>query len=673
MKITWASFVFVLAMCMAMSAFAENNPRIHVLRPYDKNHPPGTVCNGRPCDINYRGGPVFEKTPNIYIVYYGNWTAKDESIINYYFEHLGGSTQNKINTTYSDNAGKFVPRGVHYNSATGSYHDNYSLGTNLTDSDVQTIIANAITAGHLPVDTNGIYFVLTYKDVTESSSLGTFCTNYCGYHGPSFSIVSGDVIKYSFVGDTAACPGKCEASNAIGDNKSPNNDPGADGTVSIMWHEFSETASDPEVNVQTAWQGSSCGESGDCCAWIFGNLKKGGNGAHYNETIGRRHYITQTMLQLTSKSLQGDVPGQCVNVYAYPATILHAFKGGTDGAGPLGGVVLDGAGNLYGTTQLGGDLTACPPSGCGTVYKVDPNGNETILYAFTGGTDGFQPLSGLTFDGAGNLYGINYCCVFKLDTSGQFTVLYAQGGVGKLALDGAGNIYGTDGYVFELSYSSKGWMETILYSFTGGTDGDGSSTGVLLGSSGNLYGTTPGGGDLACNPPAGCGTVFSVAPNGKQTVLHAFTGGKDGRLPAGGLLFDSAGNFYGVTELGGDLTCNPPYGCGTVFKIDATGTLIPLYTFDGSINGSIGGELASDTKGNLYGLTYGAGSTLYKIDTNDQPSVLWNFSLDFSGLSGVDANERLAIDAAGNFYGTFSGGGTGNNGDGVVFKVPPVK
>ena len=309
MKKQWLGLVIVV--CFACSAFAQVSPTVHALRPFDKDHPPSTNCNGSPCDINYNGGPVIEKAPTVYIVWYGNWTTKDKSIIDYYFAHLGGTTQEKINTTYSDSTGKFIQNAVKH-SVKNDYHDNYSLGKSINDAGIQTIVANAIKGGHLPNDTNGVYFVLTYKDVIDSDG---FCSSFCGYHSPSTSIVSGEVIRYSMVGDPDQCPSGCETSYILHDKSSPNNDPGADGATAIMWHEFSESSSDPEVNLRTAWAGNFCGESGDCCAWLFGTVKKDSHGHFYTNKIGTKEYAMQEMLQLTSKSRTGNIPGECKNVY----------------------------------------------------------------------------------------------------------------------------------------------------------------------------------------------------------------------------------------------------------------------------------------------------------------------------------------------------------------------
>lgn len=307
MKKQWLSLVF--AVCFACCAFAQNVAPTHALRPYDKDHPT-PPCGS--CFIQYNGGPVMETTPTVYIVWYGKWTKKDKSVIDYYFAHLGGTTQNKINHAYSDSANKHVPNTVKHNPATDDYQDNYSLGKNVNDTGIQKIIANAIKNKHLPDNVNGIYFVLTYKDVIDPDG---FCSAFCGYHSPSTSIVSGETIKYSMVGDPDQCPHGCESSVVLGDSGSPNNDPGADGTTAIMWHEFSESVTDPEVNRRTAWAANFCGENGDCCAWEFGNVKTDKNGHKYTNTIGTKNYVMQEMFKLTSKSRSGNIPGVCKNTF----------------------------------------------------------------------------------------------------------------------------------------------------------------------------------------------------------------------------------------------------------------------------------------------------------------------------------------------------------------------
>jgi uncharacterized repeat protein (TIGR03803 family) len=274
-------------------------------------------------------------------------------------------------------------------------------------------------------------------------------------------------------------------------------------------------------------------------------------------------------------------------------TALHKFKGDLDGWAADSPVVMDSAGNLYGTTERGGTST------WGTIFKVDKNGKETVLYSFTGGSDGCLP-TGVILDTNGNLYGVasqggSESCsfggdgvVFKLDTTGSFSVLHTFGGLdgaspgSVLLLDSGGNLYGTTAYggsstacpfgcgtVFEVT--SEG-METVLYSFCSlrnCTDGEIPAGGPLVRDmKGTLYGTTDEGGVYrnGCSR-GGCGVVFKLDRSGKEAVLHSFTGGTDGGVPIAGLVGDRAGNLYGTTFQGGDVNCEPAYGCGVVFQI----------------------------------------------------------------------------------------------------------
>jgi uncharacterized repeat protein (TIGR03803 family) len=278
-------------------------------------------------------------------------------------------------------------------------------------------------------------------------------------------------------------------------------------------------------------------------------------------------------------------------------TVLHKFVGSPNGYLPNGPLVQDAAGSSYGTTSEGGQ-------GYGVVFKINGTGEESVLYNFTGGSDGCFPDAGVILDGAGNLYGVTrqggsdfcnsgYGVVFKLDTTGNETVLHTFGGgdgaypESVLLFDTHGNLYGTTtagggsgdcfkgcGVVFELSPRNGDWTEAVLYSFcpaSGCTDGDTPIAGPLVrDSKGNLYGTTYFGGAHAnCNGGEGCGVVFKLDTASTETVLHSFTGGADGAAPWGGLTSDSMGNLYGAASQGGDLKCQPGngQGCGTVFKI----------------------------------------------------------------------------------------------------------
>ncbi len=305
-------------------------------------------------------------------------------------------------------------------------------------------------------------------------------------------------------------------------------------------------------------------------------------------------------------------------------TVLYSFAGGSDGAGPLAGLIADSAGNLYGTTAKGGGA-GCGGHGCGTVFKLTPDGTETVLYSFAGGNDGISPVAGLITDSAGNLYGTtqlggknHFGTVFKLAPDGTETVLYrfcfqgdpcTDGGspYAGLIKDKAGNLYGTTaeggtysgGTVFRLAPDGS---ETVLYSFARGSDGAYPKAGLIADSAGNLYGTTASGGGTGCGG-YGCGTVFKLAPEGTETVLYAFTG-NDGAYPEAGVITDSAGNFYGTTQQGGT------NDNGTVFKLAPDGTETVLYSFAGGSDGSLPfAGLIADKKGHLYGTTSEGGST----------------------------------------------------------------
>jgi uncharacterized repeat protein (TIGR03803 family) len=387
-------------------------------------------------------------------------------------------------------------------------------------------------------------------------------------------------------------------------------------------------------------------------------------------------------------------------------SVLYSFTGGADGGDSTAGLIRDAVGNLYGTTSSCGPYVGCIGS-YGTVFKLDTSGNEIVLYSFSGGTDGAYPYAGLVHDRAGNFYGTtknggNFTCpdfygcgtVFKLDRSGNETVLYRFSGtdgeypVGDLLRDTAGNLYGTTSYgglygdvcypcgtVFKVDTAGK---ETVLYSFTGNNDGGYPLAGLVRDSAGNLYGTTLTGGSLTCDGlPGGCGTVFKLDTAGKETALYTFTGGTDGAFPYGGLVLDAVGNLYGTTGFGGDLSCQPPNGCGTVFKLTKTGRKKVLYSFTGNgVDGAVPNTtLVRDAAGNLYGTTNAGGigaGVVFKVDKAGTETVLYSFT---NTTDGAYPAGRLLLDAAGNLYGTTPYGGDLScqppNGCGTVFKVVP--
>jgi uncharacterized repeat protein (TIGR03803 family) len=267
--------------------------------------------------------------------------------------------------------------------------------------------------------------------------------------------------------------------------------------------------------------------------------------------------------------------------------VIYSFSGGvdgnggTDGAYPNGPLVLDATANLYGTTIAGGAYD-CEESGCGTVFELTPAGVETQLHAFTGEADDGNPKGGLIRDAHGNLFGTTAAeedlgplpgSVFEITSEGDFATLYSfcgckDGGspYGNLVQDAKGDVYGTTyyggkqscyddyqngcGVVFKLTPHER---ETVRHKFGGKKDGVYPTTGLVADAQGNLYGTTPYGGDLSCTYGyiAGCGVVFEIPKKGKEIVLHAFTGGADGGVPQAALLIDAKGNLYGTTTIGG--------------------------------------------------------------------------------------------------------------------------
>ncbi|MGA2687164.1 MAG: choice-of-anchor tandem repeat GloVer-containing protein [Candidatus Korobacteraceae bacterium] len=325
-------------------------------------------------------------------------------------------------------------------------------------------------------------------------------------------------------------------------------------------------------------------------------------------------------------------------------TTLYSFKGGMDGSKPSGKLVIGVDGILYGTTINGGG-SGCSGTGCGTVFNVKPGATaiwkETVLYAFSGGSDGANPTLGeLTFDKAGNLYGTTY----------------------------AGGKY-SNGVVFELTHSGGTWTESVLYPFTGGFDGGSPQAGVIFDQSGNLYGTTVGGGS------GNYGTVYQLTPTGSgwtENVIYNFAPGAGGVYPFAGLVFDAVGNLYGASSVG------IPFGTngGAVFELTPfMGTWVfsvlyqipPLGTEEGPFD-----SLLIDAAGNLYGTTLGDGSAFGEGNVFKLASGSWTPTdyHDFSHYCGDGGAPyaRVVMDSKGVLYGTLSDGGTGA---GAIFTVTP--
>jgi len=320
--------------------------------------------------------------------------------------------------------------------------------------------------------------------------------------------------------------------------------------------------------------------------------------------------------------------------------VLYSFRGAVDGASPMGSLMLDSAGNLFGTTYAGGKY------GKGTVFEImpKPSGGWSgrLLYSFSGGQDGASPMVGVIFDQTGNLYGAadgggDYGggTIFKLtpnpDGSWTQSVLHSFSGgwdgsaqLGGLAFDPAGNLYGTGqsassaGVVFRLTPNPDGtWTDTVLHTFDGNDGWDPFSfSGLVLDAAGSVYGTA------FWNHGTAAGVVFKLTPSQDGTWtesdVYSFTGGADGEHPEAGVIFDAAGNLYGATPFGGDYDCyHGPFsdGCGVIFRLtpkpDGTWKETVLHTFHNHPGAHSFAGVTLDSAGNLYGTTSGDGVTTF--------------------------------------------------------------
>ena len=361
-------------------------------------------------------------------------------------------------------------------------------------------------------------------------------------------------------------------------------------------------------------------------------------------------------------------------LWAQSSTVLHAFSG-SDGIEPWAGVTLDSAGNLYGTTALGGATNPnCPgegsDSGCGTVYKLTHRGSAWTLaqlYNFHGGSDSAYPTSSVVFGPGGALYGTTQGAPPSIN------------GAPTCSQNGCGSVFRLTPPATVCKSVSCPWTKTTVYSFRGGVDGSLPGLGsVVFDAVGNLYGTTQTGGAY------GAGTVYEIAAAGggwTETVLYSFSGHDDGGTPVGGVVFDSSGNLYGTTASGGS------FGWGTVFKLSpsATGwTETVLHTFVNTSNGSNpdgGSPQASLVFHNnlLYGTTaYGPGNdylgTVFVVNPAEQGGYFATVN-GFLYLGGVQAPGPLGpvtLDAAGNVYGSQYESGSGSGGIYEIVWAPPT-
>lgn len=377
--------------------------------------------------------------------------------------------------------------------------------------------------------------------------------------------------------------------------------------------------------------------------------------------------------------------------------VIYSFAGGNDGEYTDTELVMDPAGNLYGTSVQGG------ASSSGTVFQVTTAGVHTVLYSFTGGTDGGEPYKGVTLDAQGNLYGTTVTggggsceggcgVVYKLANAGggvwNFSVIYTFTGGNDgiepgapLAIDTAGNLYGMTslggslgfGTVYRLSPGASGWTLKVIHTFTGGSDGLGGSAGrMIFDSLGHVFATSTVGGT------SGNGVAFQLTPTSTgewlYTALYNFKGSPDGSFPYGGLLRDTAGHLFGTTYYAG------AHDFGTVYELvrqNGTWTERVLYSFKGGTDGdSPISTLVADSAGNLYGTTSDGGATtcncgtIFKLSRNATGGWTETVVYRFPGTPGAGfAYNGLISDLKGHFYGATVHGGTTN--DGAIYKLTP--
>lgn len=373
--------------------------------------------------------------------------------------------------------------------------------------------------------------------------------------------------------------------------------------------------------------------------------------------------------------------GVCALAISPPAfanhfTVLHAFKYSEQD--PESALTYDGHGAFYGTTFWGG-------TGAGTVFRIRPGGKETTIYTFKGESDGANPMAGVAFGPDGALYGTTSAgggsvncregcgTIFRLTTQGQETVLHAFNGpdgavpFGAVIFDSKGNLFGTTtegggangsaGTVYRLGHGGK--MALLHVFHHDGTDGWAPRTRLSMDRRGNLYGTTSQGGQYDT------GTLFKVTPEGLESIVYAFRDQADGGWPQSDLFIDEKGNLYGKTEFGGALDL------GTVFRITPSGVETVLHSFAGAPGDGmypVGGVIADDA-GNLYGTTTtnggGGYGNVYRLAPDGTLKLLHNFV----GTDGSRPRQTLAADGLGNLYGTTPEGGMDVNCCGTVFRV----
>lgn len=279
--------------CSVAFATAQTTTTQHGRLPHELDQQLKAQRASKTPTILYHGGPVMVASTNLYIVYYGSFTSNQHAILDTFLENLGGSPAFNVNTEYFDASNQHVQNVLNYSPATNSYDDAYSLGTSLSGSFETTILHNAVAAGHLPADINGIYILTISPDVKLPKSV------WCAFHTHTTAIVTGEDIKYTLAADPppnilSSCSGNLATFH---DTTSPNGDIGMDEVVDSLIHELSETVTDPDLN---AWFTSNGSEVGDLCNFVYGTTFLAPNGSHANHTFGGRDYLAQEMWSMAN-------------------------------------------------------------------------------------------------------------------------------------------------------------------------------------------------------------------------------------------------------------------------------------------------------------------------------------------------------------------------------------
>jgi len=389
-----------------------------------------------------------------------------------------------------------------------------------------------------------------------------------------------------------------------------------------------------------------------------GNLVSDSAGALYGTTAGGGTNGPGTVFRLTPPASAGG---------AWAETVLYSFAGGENGGEPAGGLVIDSLGNLYGATYTGGNV-ACV-GGCGLVFQLSlpstPGGTWSyhVLYSFSGGTDGYAPQGALVFDQAGALYGA------------------ASMGGDLVACTGATPGCGV---IFQLAPPTSAggaWTYSVIYTFTGASDGIGPLGNLVFGRDGALYGVTGGGGTGSCySASSGCGTVFALTPPSSaggawtETQLYLFTDGSDGANPSPSLVWDSRGVLYGAATWGGSRrTSWCTFGCGTIYQLTppahsgGSWTFSTIFTFRGFFqDGSTPCCLVFSNTGELYGAAQQGGpnrgsnhyGAIYRLRPPSAAGGAWteNILYGLPRQGNWPSGLVLVAGPGGVLYGTTSGG-----------------